>query len=100
MDEATRRALEQRAYSLWEEAGRPDGSGLHFWLQAEQELGIVPRVERSDPFVTLHELAVAAREREAESAAGEEARDPAGDAPNTASAAPRAQGWVQSSTTS
>jgi hypothetical protein len=28
-----------RAYSLWEEAGRPEGDGMQFWLVAEQELG-------------------------------------------------------------
>jgi Protein of unknown function (DUF2934) len=27
-----------RAYHLWEEAGRPDNSSLHFWLIAEFEL--------------------------------------------------------------
>jgi len=27
-----------RAYALWEEAGRPEGDGTQFWLEAEQEL--------------------------------------------------------------
>ncbi len=27
-----------RAYHLWEEAGRPENSSLHFWLIAEFEL--------------------------------------------------------------
>jgi hypothetical protein len=27
-----------RAYALWEQAGRPEGDGLQFWLEAEQEL--------------------------------------------------------------
>ena len=46
MDDTTRKAIERRAYALWEEAGQPDGSGPHFWLQAEQELRIIPRVEQ------------------------------------------------------
>lgn len=27
-----------RAYEKWEAAGRPNGDGIQFWLQAEQEL--------------------------------------------------------------
>ena len=27
-----------RAYRNWEAAGRPDGDGVGFWLEAEQEL--------------------------------------------------------------
>jgi hypothetical protein len=27
-----------RAYLLWEAAGRPEGDGIRFWLEAEQEL--------------------------------------------------------------
>ena len=64
MDDATRRAVEERAYSLWEQAGRPDGSALAFWLQAELDLGIIPAVAADDPFVTLQELANEAREQE------------------------------------
>ena len=30
--------IRQRAYELWEQAGRPDGSGIEFWLQAEHEI--------------------------------------------------------------
>jgi hypothetical protein len=45
MDADMRRAVEQRAYALWDEAGRPDGSALQFWLRAEQEFGIIPKVE-------------------------------------------------------
>lgn len=32
-------AVSRRAYELWEKEGRPDGSDLRHWLQAEQELG-------------------------------------------------------------
>ncbi len=30
--------IRQLAYRRWEEAGRPDGDGTEFWLQAEREL--------------------------------------------------------------
>lgn len=71
MDDATRRAIEERAYALWERAGRPDGSALTFWLQAELELGIIPAVAPDDPFVTLQELAEEAREADERALAGE-----------------------------
>lgn len=35
-------AVSRRAYELWENEGRPEGSDLRHWLQAEQELGISP----------------------------------------------------------
>lgn len=62
MDAAMRKLVEERAYALWEEAGRPDGSALLCWLRAEQELGIIPKIENDDPFVTLHELAQEAQQ--------------------------------------
>lgn len=31
--------IRTRAYFLWEQAGRPDGDGNQFWLQAEREIG-------------------------------------------------------------
>ena len=61
MDAEMRKAVEERAHALWEEAGRPDGSALLYWLRAEQEFGIVPRAEPGDPLVTLQELAAEAR---------------------------------------
>ena len=64
MDTETRKAIEERAYVLWDEAGRPDGSALLYWLRAEQELGIIPKIEEPDPLVTLQELAVAARKEQ------------------------------------
>lgn len=30
--------ISRRAYELWEQEGRPEGSDLRHWLQAEQEL--------------------------------------------------------------
>lgn len=38
-DPATReQAIRARAYFLWEQAGRPEGDGVEFWMRAEQEL--------------------------------------------------------------
>lgn len=34
LEEATR----TRAYQLWERAGRPEGNGVSFWLEAQAEL--------------------------------------------------------------
>lgn len=30
--------IRQKAYLLWEEAGRPESDGVEFWLRAETEL--------------------------------------------------------------
>jgi hypothetical protein len=30
--------IRQRAYELWEQSGRTDGSEMDFWLQAEREI--------------------------------------------------------------
>lgn len=30
--------VREKAYILWEEAGKPEGDGIEFWLLAEQEL--------------------------------------------------------------
>jgi hypothetical protein len=35
---ATDDDVRRRAYEKWEAAGRPDGDGACFWLQAEREL--------------------------------------------------------------
>ena len=60
MDAELRKKVEERAYALWDEAGRPDGSALLYWLRAEQEFGIVPKVQADDPLITLQELATEA----------------------------------------
>ena len=64
MDAEMRKAVEERAYTLWDEAGRPDGSALLYWLRAEQEFGLIPKVEADDPMVTLQELAAGAHSLE------------------------------------
>jgi hypothetical protein len=45
--------VEERAYRIWLEAGAPQGSSLVHWLQAEIELGIIPRPDIADTIVTL-----------------------------------------------
>lgn len=64
MANVSREAVEERAYTIWREAGCPEGSGLQHWLQAEQELGIIPAAASDDPFVTLQEMAAHARQAE------------------------------------
>ena len=68
MDAEMRKAVEERAYALWDEAGRPEGSALLYWLRAEQEFGIIPKVD-DDSLVTLQELAAEARALEESEAA-------------------------------
>lgn len=31
--------IRERAYELWEQSGKTDGSEMDFWLQAEREIG-------------------------------------------------------------
>lgn len=33
-----RRRVKARAYELWEQAGRPPGQDVEFWLEAERQL--------------------------------------------------------------
>jgi hypothetical protein len=35
-------AIQQRAYAIWEEAGRPVGQDREHWLQAEAEISTAP----------------------------------------------------------
>ncbi|MBA4190430.1 MAG: hypothetical protein C0467_20780 [Planctomycetaceae bacterium] len=39
MSSATAEEVRLCAYRKWENAGRPGGDGVQFWLEAEQELG-------------------------------------------------------------
>lgn len=41
-DAPTEEAVRERAYHLWEEAGRPEGDGVDFWVRAERELSGTP----------------------------------------------------------
>jgi hypothetical protein len=38
MSDLDHESIARRAYRLWEEQGRPDGSDLQFWFEAENEL--------------------------------------------------------------
>lgn len=38
MTDAADSEVAKRAYSLWENDGRPEGADLEYWLRAEQEL--------------------------------------------------------------
>lgn len=37
-DTVTPQAIAERAYSIWEERGRPEGQDLEHWLEAERRL--------------------------------------------------------------
>ena len=56
MDEALRRAVEQRAQELWEAAGKPEGHDLEFWIQAEEEIGGLSVAGEEDPDVALDDF--------------------------------------------
>ena len=43
-------AIRQRAYEIWEQEGRPDGSALRHWLQASDEFS------EDDEHETMQEL--------------------------------------------
>jgi hypothetical protein len=60
MEEITRKAIERRALELWQAAGAPSGGGLRFWLMAERQLGLLPKMDRHDPFVILSRMAARA----------------------------------------
>lgn len=34
----TEDSIREKAYALWEEAGRPEGDGVEFWIEAERQL--------------------------------------------------------------
>ena len=44
MNPYTETQIRDRAYALWEEAGRPEGQDMEFWITAERELS-----EQSEP---------------------------------------------------
>ena len=51
MDDELRRAIELRAYTLWEEAGRPEGREMEFWFAAEEEIGAPEDPGNQAPYV-------------------------------------------------
>ncbi len=50
-DESLTNQIRQRAYELWEEHGRDEGSAMDFWLRAEHEVKATsnPRTGGADP---------------------------------------------------
>ena len=38
MDQETEQKIRRRAYELWVAAGRPEGSSLRFWKEAEAQV--------------------------------------------------------------
>ena len=56
MDNELKRRVKARAEELWHAAGRPEGSELDFWLQAEQECAGLSVAGEEDPFVALDQL--------------------------------------------
>lgn len=53
------RQIAQRAYGLWEQAGRPAGRDLEFWLLAENQLQAERQPAHDSPPATLAEFAPA-----------------------------------------
>jgi DUF2934 family protein len=45
----THETVAQRAYSLWQQAGCPDGRDTEFWLEAEHQLGTESPATSSPP---------------------------------------------------
>jgi len=45
--EAHESRIRERAYALWEDAGRPEGGAEDYWHQAEREVGATPPKSRS-----------------------------------------------------
>ena len=54
--EERKRLIEERAYALWEEAGKPEGGDLMYWLIAEQELDTQSVAGEEDPGAGLDDL--------------------------------------------
>ena len=63
---ASAQAIEKRAYALWEEAGRPEGRALDYWLLAEQEIVNQSSAGEEDPLAALDAFEPGALERSAE----------------------------------
>ncbi len=51
--------IRDRAYALWEQAGRPEGQDKEFWAMAEQELADHHETEEPQPEVDPVAAAVA-----------------------------------------
>jgi hypothetical protein len=56
MDEKLHRSIERGADALWEDADRPDGRELEFWLQADQEVDVLDGANEAEPFMAPGDL--------------------------------------------
>ena len=45
-------AIREMAYAMWEQAGRPSGDGLDFWLQAEKSVQTISSAEKASDIQT------------------------------------------------
>jgi hypothetical protein len=52
-DEELRRRIQERARELWEEAGRPEGRDMEYWVKAEEELAPHSVAGEEDPMEAL-----------------------------------------------
>ena len=74
MAEDRERMIRDRAYSIWEEQGRPHGEDMRHWLQAWQELAEQePAVEQGigSPQATTVEVAAKPAEKRTEKTAAQ-----------------------------
>ena len=52
-DGELKQRITERARQLWEEAGRPEGRDMEYWLQAEEELAPLSVAVAEDPMEAL-----------------------------------------------
>ena len=52
-DEELKQRVAGRARQLWEEAGRPEGRDMEYWLMAEEELAPLSVAGEEDPLEAL-----------------------------------------------
>lgn len=49
MDQNVERRIRERAYSIWEEEGRPEGRDVEHWLRAAQEVAAAEGKNTASP---------------------------------------------------
>ena len=55
--------IEERAYAMWENDGRPDGREIEYWIKAEQEIVNQPAAGEEDPMPAVEENPMPAVDR-------------------------------------
>jgi hypothetical protein len=63
MNPELRAKVEERAYTMWENDGRPDGMEIEYWLKAEQEIVNQSAVGEEDPMPAVEKPAKRAARR-------------------------------------